>query len=166
MSDLKFKIDLTQFNKLISEIEKDYKDLMPRIGNEIVNHSHEAFSKQAWDGVSWTNKHGSSNLLIGSGSLRRSIRLDHYDHTSCLVISDEVYSEIQNEGGRIEDTNGGMQSFCWAKYYETGEENWKWSALKLKRDGYIDIPKRQFLGESEELNKRIEKLLKSIFNKK
>lgn len=95
------------------------------------------------------------------------------------------YATIHNEGGEIIVTEK-MKAFFWAKYYETegkqsvskrGERrNTKqnkelsrdaqfWRALALKKVGdVIEIPKRQFIGENEELKNLLETELQAFLD--
>jgi hypothetical protein len=43
-------------------------------------------------------------------------------------------------------------------FKETEDEKYKWMAISKKEVWIIKIPKRQFIGESETLNKEIEAL--------
>jgi phage gpG-like protein len=165
MPDIDFKVDMKEFEQLIKDTQQEMATMMHKVGNVIVNYSKETFNTKRWNGVPWPNEHGVTNLLIGSGNLRRSIRIDRYDKESCLIISDTDYSEIHNNGGIIEDTNGQMQKFCWAKWYETGLDMWKYTALKLKKDGQIIIPQRQFMGDCYEQDVKIEEFLYSEIKK-
>ena len=155
---IEFNIDLSGLNDMIEHIQEEVVDIMPRIANEIVKYSNDSFDSKSWDGVQWPNKYNKSNLLINSGNLRRSVRMSDYDLNSCTVISDTDYSAIHNEGGQIPATES-MIKFAWAKWYETNDDKWKWTALKLKKDGYVFIEKTQFLGESNELVNNIEEML-------
>lgn len=96
------------------------------------------------------------------------------------VFTDVVYAEIHNNGGTVHPTiTPKMRRFAWAKYYALGgggkgsqkgrkgakkassasasgeAEKWKALALTKKESLTIHIPKRQFMGPSEELNARL-----------
>ena len=94
------------------------------------------------------------------------------------------YAEIHNEGGDIIVTEK-MKRFFWAKYRETNGGTWKrkgtsrplgggqegaeadfWKALALKKVGtVIHIPKRQFIGESKELDTKINQTIEQELRK-
>ena len=109
------------------------------------------------------------------------------------ISNDVVYAPIHNWGGSVSVTvTDRMRRFAWAKYRETSGETkkntgkksrgkatskrptnpqaqmWKGLALTKKKKLNIHIPQRQFLGDSEELNekieKRIEKEIRTILN--
>ena len=101
------------------------------------------------------------------------------------IFNDVVYAAIHNEGGTIHPKiTPKMRRFAWAKYYELkGEakgaqkprkgqkngitksvgnqpaaeeaEKWKRLALTKKETLTINIPRRQFMGQSAELDARI-----------
>lgn len=101
------------------------------------------------------------------------------------VFNDVVYAAIHNEGGTVHPKiTPKMRKYAWAKYYQlrgadkspsegpkrakngksgrtsagapAGEaEKWKALALTKKTTLSIQIPKRQFMGPSEELDTRI-----------
>lgn len=111
-----------------------------------------------------------STLLSARNHLFSQTR--YYTSPHVVVVSNNViYARIHNEGGEIAITHK-MRRFAWAKYFEAGggkkrnnatgfkpddppeAEFWKRMALTKKRK--ITIPKRQFLGNSEELRQKIE----------
>lgn len=69
-----------------------------------------------------------------------------------------------------------MKRFFWAKYRETNGGSWKrnaknpeaefWKTLALKKVGStIHIPQRQFIGDSNELNDKINQTIENEINK-
>ena len=99
----------------------------------------------------------------------------HPEDAKVTVGTNLPYAAIHNEGGDIVVT-ARMKRFFWAKYRETNGGTWArsgnnpeaefWKSLALKSVGtVIHIPKRQFIGESKELdtkvNDTIEKELKA-----
>lgn len=146
------------------------------IGVEAINHFKESFVNEGFTNQSldkWaprkTNRTSSTNsqpILTKSGELADSI--DYRVEGSLLVIySDKKYAQIHNEGGVIVVTNN-MRSYFWSQYYlakEAGDttlmEQFKSMALAKE----IKIEQRQFIGESEVLNKRIaDKILRDLTN--
>ncbi|MBQ9887745.1 MAG: phage virion morphogenesis protein [Bacteroidales bacterium] len=96
------------------------------------------------------------------------------------IFNDVIYAEIHNEGGTVHPRiTPKMRRYAWAKYYALGgdgkgpqkgrngakkvssatgsaeAEKWKALALTKKESLTIKIPKREFMGPSEELNARI-----------
>lgn len=131
-------------------------------------------------------------ILLQTGILRRSIQIKDLKAGSFEIVADTTqvgsgldYAEIHNEGGEIVVTEK-MKAFFWAKYYELsskqktnsrGErratkqneslnkdaEFYKNMALKKIGDT-INIPKREFIGESEELKSLLKKELQNFLD--
>lgn len=131
-------------------------------------------------------------LLSGRNHLFKSIKYIPSDYR-VKILNDVIYAPIHNWGGTVTVTvTDRMRRFAWAKYRETSGETkkntgkksrgkatskrppnpqaqmWKGLALTKKKKLNIHIPQRQFLGESEELNEKIEKKMAekitNIFN--
>lgn len=113
-------------------------------------------------------------LLSAQNHLMSSIQYVPSDFA--VVISNPVpYAAIHNEGGTINPTvSPQMRRFAWAMYYRNGgkdspaAERWKALALTKKPALSIRIPKRQFMGDSPELqekiSQRIQNTIKEILN--
>jgi phage gpG-like protein len=116
-------------------------------------------------------------LLSGRNHLYSSM---HYipGDAKVTVKNNVEYAAIHNEGGTL-DTHPSvtpkMRKFAWAKYYEAlgvkrggkipkgmsiPEDAARWRGLALTKKSKLNIkvimPKRQFIGESKELNDKIE----------
>jgi phage gpG-like protein len=100
-------------------------------------------------------------ILIGkqSGRLMKSGTIFKADEKSVIVgVPDDIaeYGRIHNDGGTVHPkVTDKMRKFAWFKFKETKDESWKWLALTKKNVLDIKIPKRQFLGNSPELTRRI-----------
>lgn len=122
-------------------------------------------------------------ILIGkqSGRLMKSGTIFRADHKAVVVgVPDNIaeYGKAHNEGANVEPAvTDKMRKFAWFKYrYSDGKgENWKpagkdkfWMHLALtkKKKLKIKLPKRQFLGNSGELNRRIRVFLHDAFTSK
>ena len=127
-------------------------------------------------------------LLSGRNHLFSSIKYIPGD-SSVTVTNDVEYAALHNNGGQITthpQVTPKMRKFAWAQYYQAAgitkrmkaggkkrkaiEENlpeealkWKRLALTTKetRDVKASIPKRQFIGESRQLNQKIENLIET-----
>lgn len=141
------------------------------------NFQRKAFFSQAWAKRKFDD--GKGSLMVRAGTLRRSVHSDR-NGTQLSYSSSEVYAAIHNEGGEIVVTEK-MKRFFWAKFYEaTGgfgytraggkRKNKKNRALTaeaeffkimaLKKVGTkIIIPKRQFIGESQEVNRIVQEVV-------
>lgn len=143
-------------------------------------------------GTDAASKYGT--LLSGRNHLFSSIKYMPSDYR--VKVADElVYAPVHNWGGTVSVTvTDRMRRFAWAKFYKaagrarkaaTAQKKsrkrtregqagnsqasfWKGLALTKKKKLNIRIPRRQFLGESEELtkkiNERIEKEVRNILN--
>ncbi|MCO5253377.1 MAG: phage virion morphogenesis protein [Bacteroidetes bacterium] len=113
--------------------------------------------------------------LTGRGNLRDNIQYT-YMGSKAIVFNNQPYAQIHNEGGTIGVTPR-MRAYFWAKYYEArgnvkinkkGEarktktneklnaEAEIWKNLALKKGSTITIDKRQFMGDSKNLNKKVD----------
>ncbi|WP_400192802.1 hypothetical protein [Hymenobacter sp. B81] len=106
---------------------------------------------------------GGRGLLVLSGRLRRSFTLSGSGLT-IIIQTDVPYAEAHNEGGVVKQDvaiTPKMRKFFWAMYRETQDEQWKGMALTKKAtlQRTFTMPKRQFMGEHPELDKRISSLL-------
>lgn len=101
---------------------------------------------------------GARRTMVRSGNTRRQIKKIQVSETRVVVgiANHNHYAKIHNEGGQILITPK-MRRFFWAKYKETGREYWK--NLAITKKTHIDIPKRQFIGNSIALEKTMDRML-------
>ncbi|MGI6078052.1 MAG: phage virion morphogenesis protein [Bacteroidales bacterium] len=161
-------------------------DLPKKIGVEAVRMFSQNFQQEAFFGKRWqeplrrritetktkTGKikyiplgqgtAGSRKILTGTGDLGRSIQY-RVEGKKVVVYSDLDYSKIHNEGGTVTVTEK-MKRFFWAKYITTGQEFYKNMALK-KTGSTITIPKRQFMGSHDTINKAVKNTIETELNK-
>lgn len=104
-------------------------------------------------------------LMSGSPHLYSSIIYIPGDRM-VTIRNDVHYAAIHNEGGTINShpaVTPRMRKYAWAQYYNAGGKQnphaqmWKRLALTKKQrlDITIRMPKRQFIGESKELESKI-----------
>ncbi|CAA0230747.1 phage virion morphogenesis protein [Tenacibaculum maritimum] len=95
-------------------------------------------------------------LLQASSYLKNSIQVVSASNKKIVFGSDAPYSKIHNEGGIITvSVTKRSRKYFWYMYKATKKEYWKWMALTKKNRMTIRIPKRQFMGESEGLMKKL-----------
>jgi phage gpG-like protein len=154
---IKFKVK-SNFSKVVNK----YKSLnIPKImATESVKFSKEAFSKGGFTDksfVRWKVNSQGTQTLVDTGSLMNSIKIISIGKRSAIIGSTLDYARIQNEGGSITITDK-MRGYFWAQYKRTGRDFWKWCALSKDR---IQIPKRQFIGNSYVLEQRIKRIVEN-----
>jgi phage gpG-like protein len=130
---------------------------------------------------------------IAGGALRDSIT-STFTANKAVVSTNKAYARIHNEGGIVPVTPK-MRAFFWAMYYKTkakastaehssiktrktiaarsslskaaklAPEANIWRNLAMKKGNTITIPKRQFMGHSKDLEKKIDRLVKNYMKK-
>lgn len=114
-------------------------------------------------------------LLSGRNHLFSSLKYVPSDFR-VLVANDLPYAAIHNWGGMVNPTvTPRMRRFFWAMYYQQGggkekkgspsAQFWKNMALTKKKRLRINIPQRQFIGDSHELNQRINERIENEIHK-
>ena len=121
-------------------------------------------------------------LLSSRKNLYGSIKYIPGDYR-VMVRSDLKYAPLQNWGGFVSPTvTEKMRKYAWARYneaigrkkgakrkkkYVESEEALRWKALALTKKPrlQINIPQRQFLGESQELNQKINETIDKEISK-
>lgn len=138
-------------------------DVPQVIGTEAVKHFKANFANEGFDGNKWADRKTKVRLqkkiLTGQGGgdhLGDSIDFK-VAGKNITIYTDKVYAQIHNEGGEISVTPQ-MKKFFWAKSMEAKEggdldaaQQFKYMALSKT----IKIPKREFMGNSEQLNTNI-----------
>ena len=168
-------MDTKQFQNLLTQKRQEILHALRRtipvkVGRIAKDHFQEGFRQggfqdngtQAWQRKKRPDKYGP--LMSSRQNLYGSIYYQPGD-ASVTVGTSAPYAEIHNEGGDIKVT-AKMKRFFWAKYRETNGGSWKrnakneeaefWKTLALMKVGAkIHIPQRKFIGESQELNQKI-----------
>lgn len=151
-----------QFDALV----KQYKSFRRRLPNKVaitaVNFFKRNFSVggfvdkpfKKWKKSKFNNR----TTMVQSGATRRDIKKIKVNQNKVVVgiANHNHYAQIHNTGGKIPITPK-MRRFFWGKFKETGKEHWK--ALALTKKKHIDIPKRQFIGDSKALEVTIDRMI-------
>ncbi|RWX03375.1 phage virion morphogenesis protein [Flavobacterium cerinum] len=97
-------------------------------------------------------------ILTKSGRLKRGLKKLQVSRNKVIVgIGNDIkYAQLQNDGGRIPITPK-MRRYFWAMFKQTGNEYYK--GLALTKKTHIDIPKRQFIGDSKAIVVTIDRLI-------
>lgn len=152
---VKFKGDF--FAKL-SKIDNNHflSKTTSEAGIIAVQFSKDRFRQKNWVGKtqqSWTprKRKKSGSILVKSGRLKRSIRKISEGKYYVLIGTDVPYAKIHNEGGVIKKT-------ARVRAHSRTRKG-RNQPIKIKahsRNMNIKIPKRQFMGESAVLIRRLE----------
>ena len=144
------------------------------------NFRSESFFGQAWAPRKVEKGNDGRAILVQTGRLRRSFKLENSGLT-ITIFTDTPYAEIHNEGGVITGT-ANVAEFT-RKQYEMNEvskpgskkEKWKKETVgngtvrAHTRTLNLTIPQRQFMGEhpqlDNEINNLLDKEISAIFDK-
>lgn len=149
------------FNNETVRLQNAYRKALRVVGATAVNFSKERFVRKNWvdrTPEAWkkTNKNKGSTL-VASGQLKRSIRLISINGNRIVIGTDIPYAKIHNEGGTITKT-------VQIKSHHRISMKGKRSMVKShSRKMNTKIDKRQFIGVSAILERRIERILDKTF---
>ena len=150
----------TDFFKRLQKVNKPsfMRRLVNRSGVVAVNFSKERFVRKDWlDGNSrqtWEKRKRKDrgSLMVRSGRLKRSIRKMSEGDYFVYIGTDVPYAKAHNEGGEITKTVN-VRSHSRARKGRTD----KFKVKSYQRKINLTLPKRQFIGDSAALAKRIER---------
>lgn len=168
----------------LAELANVQKVLPRKIAVVAVNFSKDRFKQQNWlDSATkkWeprkskTKKKSSSRaILVKTGRLRRSIRATSITDKQIIIGTDVPYAQVHNEGGTGEITQkvGAHSRQAHSRKSYTTRDGRRVKAGTVKehavqaftRKRKINIPKRQFIGPSQTLNKQVGDLIKREFD--
>lgn len=157
------------FIKKLNRLSKLYTKFPELAAIEAVNFSKERFVRKNWvdKGVeAWKARKPSpewhsdeqkkaasrGSLMVKSGRLKRSIRKTAVTRNSVTIGTDVPYAEAHNEGAVINQSINIKSHTRTRKGRESRVE-------AHKRRRMIKLPKRQFIGESAILLRRIERFV-------
>lgn len=193
MEAKKFEITINRLTEDIKKLVFD--QLPRKVGVIATNHFKDNFRKSGFvnGGVHpWQKTKRQMSNLPGANSrwgpltssrnhLMSSIE-SHPGVGEVSIVNPVPYASIHNEGGNITThptVTPQMRKFAWAMAYSlagnkpltkdipTEAQKWKGLALTKKKSITIhaNIPKRQFMGDSLELNKKIETTIEKELSK-
>jgi len=156
------------FTRKLDKLTKLYPRLPKIAGVVAVNFSKERFRSQNWlDNTTkpWKSRKRNTKgrgTLIKSGRLKRSIRLVRTTPNSATIGTDVPYAQIHNEGGRINVTQSvsAHSRKAHSRRRKGRKETVKEHTVKAhsRKINFI-MPRRQFMGTSAVLDKKIERTL-------
>lgn len=119
----------------------------------------EGFTDYAF--IAWPKRKDTDThkVLTRSQALRDSVVVKSATPQRIEIAAGEglPYAAIHNTGGTITvRVTDKARKFFWYMYKQSKNEKWKWMALTKKESFTLKIPQRQYIGESQELLKRID----------
>lgn len=125
----------------------------------------DSFRKQGWTDasfVAWPKRQQpdyrpGGAVLTQTGNLRDSLQVLNRSALRIVFGTHSPYAQVHNEGGTIRvPVTEKSRRFFWMMYRVTENPKWKWMALTKKPHLTIDVKKRQFIGESQTLNRTMD----------
>jgi phage gpG-like protein len=173
---------MRELDNIISKINATVQALPQRIATLAVNFSKERFVKKDWHDTHsepWLKtrkKKGST--LVASGRLKKSIRKIRVTPTSITIGTDVPYAQIHNDGGEISGTETVKMHSRKAHARKAYVRTIKGKRVRIPK-GQVKahtvkqfsrkyrrkFEKRQFIGKSAELERRVETLINTELNK-
>lgn len=176
-----------EFVKLLDALAECIGDLPRMVGMEAVNFSKERFVQQNWHDtapIPWPlrrhlrrggKKRQKGAVLVDSGRLKRSIRIVSVSPNAVVIGTDVPYAQMHNDGFKGEENVKAYRQRVKAHRrkitVKTKKGGTKKKVVQVKEhtrkiaahQREVDMPRRQFLGKSAELNRRIEALITDTF---
>jgi phage gpG-like protein len=177
--------NIKDFVRKLEALNKVFTTMPTKIGTIAVNFSKERFREknwidntvQPWKPLSRKRKsrsgsgkaRKSQSILVDSGRLAHSIHKVYADQNLIIIATDVPYAQIHNEGGQITKSVEVRKHARREHQRKRAGKKGKKSTVKAHtvnahmRKMNLDIPARQFMGESEELNRRIIQFIDNEF---
>jgi len=176
-----------EFVKLLDALSECIGDLPRMVGMEAVNFSKERFVQQNWYDtapIPWPlrrhlrrggKKRQQGAVLVDSGRLKRSIRIVSVSGTTVIIGTDVPYAQMHNDGFKGKENVKAYRQRVKAHRrkitVKTKKGGTKKKVVQVKahtrniaaHQREVDMPRRQFLGKSAELERRIEALITDTF---
>jgi phage gpG-like protein len=154
---------LPNFERLAKEIMQDLPDL---VSITALNFFKESFYKQGFTDNTfqkWPDRKTPGTgraILTNTSNLRESLRILEATMKKVEIGTSEPYAQIHNDGGILNiPVTAKSRKYFWFMYKATGKSMWKALALTKKERLTVKMPKRQFIGESKQLNQQIDDLI-------
>lgn len=184
--------ELKEFDDVIKKVQRVYHTLPDKAATLAVNFFKKRFAEQNWIDhatQSWKRrklrgkKREQRNILTKTGRLRRSIRKGKVTADYAIIETDVPYARVHNEGFRG-TVNVKVHKRNRYKTTKTKEGTGTYSVKTRKErqrtrstrevDGThwvqshtrrVNMPRRQFMGQSAYLNKQIQRMMIAEFTK-
>ena len=168
--------------KILDSLTNCIRELPRMAGLEAVNFSKERFVQQNWFDaapIPWEprrrlrrggKKRQNGAILVDSGRLKRSIRIVSVTPTSVIIGTDVPYAQMHNDGFKgTQNVKAYRQRVKAHKRRITvkTKKGTKKKTVQVKahtrkiaaHQRKVDMPRRQFIGKSAELERRLELLI-------
>lgn len=154
------RLEFPDVEQLGYDLDSFLKDLPTIVATTARNFFEDRFTQKGWiDNAGferWKPNQASTPILLKSGNLK-----DSFDYSTgkdwVEVTNFAPYSSIHNEGGiltvRITPKS---RKYFWYMYKKTEDPKWKWMAISKEEFMQITINKRQFMGHSDFLIRRLD----------
>lgn len=163
--------DIPDFEGMAAKLKKDLVRYASRAGTNFFQDSfyNEGFTDQTFE--AWQPRANDVDpgrkILVKSAGLLNSVRIFSANDQMIEIGSDEVHAEIHNNGGTIRiPITAKSRKYFWFMFKRTGNGMWKGLALTKKTELVVNIPKRQFIGESATLMGQIDDWVVREINKR
>lgn len=154
----------------IGDIKQALAKVLPtlphKMGVVAVEFSMEAFKKEAWVGSAWKPRQSDKDnkgrgILVKSGTLKRSIRITSETRDSTTIGTDVIYAKVHNEGSNESVQVPAHLRTINLKAVGKGKQEKPKQVQVKAHSRKMNMPKRQFMGASPELTKRLTNMVQS-----
>lgn len=168
-AELKIVGDGFNLDQVLKGFKKEKKELPTILGNLAKNHFVEGFRKgggQTDDSAGGWKERGTDPgraILVKSGKLRRDIRVRKKSFSRIVVGTGNIttdYAEAHNKGATMTVTKK-QKGYFIAQYNKNKSDFWK----RMIGAKTITIPKREYIGHSRELSKKLSKRIHREINR-
>lgn len=178
---------MSSFIKNLDQVSRAIKRIPKLAGIEAVNFSKERFRAQNWADDStkpWAKRKRSRGsrqrdngaVLVSSGRLKRSIRVISSSANRVIIGTDVPYAEAHNEGfrGTVKVKAHTRGKYNTEREKVTSKNGRTRTVSRKRRSGAIEVkshvrkmnlPQRQFMGNSAALARKIERTMQAEFNR-
>jgi len=165
---------------ILLKLQKVSSELPSILANESLNFFDNSFKRQGWEDkgfTKWKKRQSKKNnkgrsILIKSGALRRSIKVKEQNWHRIVITSNLPYSAIHNEGfkGKENVKEHTRRTFGKVKVSEISTRKTRKIKAVIKTGivsahiRNMDMPKRQFMGNSQKLREKQKKIIVKAIN--
>ncbi|MDD2984713.1 MAG: phage virion morphogenesis protein [Crocinitomicaceae bacterium] len=165
----------TDFLRKLNNAAKAVERLPNKLAMEAKRFSTERFQQHNWIGDTtepWrarkpkkeSKKRAQRGILTDSSRLRTSVRKIYVGSDKIILGTDVPYAEAHNSGGRFRSTQN-VKAHTRNEFRRKGSIVKAHSVKGFTRTMNINMPKRQFIGDSPYLNRRLQRMIIAEWNK-